>query len=103
MSPEVFRTVCQQILGSEWHRAVARELGRYHPDGPRPQIDDRLVRRWAAGERPIPPWVALALARIADEACARHIAAAKRLRVVSQLLVPDAASTSQSSVSAVDA
>jgi hypothetical protein len=52
------------LFGPEWQRAIARTLGRWHPDGARPSIDDRLVRRWATGERAIPSWVFGALASI---------------------------------------
>ena len=52
------------LFGHEWQRAIARTLGRWHPDGARPSIDDRLVRRWATGERAIPSWVLGALASI---------------------------------------
>jgi hypothetical protein len=49
------------LLGPEWQHAIARTLGPFHPDGPRPALDDRLIRRWSAGERPIPHWVITAL------------------------------------------
>jgi hypothetical protein len=52
------------LFGPEWQRAIARTLGRWHPDGARPSIDDRLVRRWATGERAIPNWVFRALGSI---------------------------------------
>ena len=45
------------LLGLEWQRPLARAL----------DIDDRLVRRWVAGERPIPAWVWPALAMLARE------------------------------------
>ena len=54
------------LFGAEWQRALARNLGGYHPDGSRESIDDRLVRRWVAGERPVPNWVVPALMRIAE-------------------------------------
>jgi hypothetical protein len=66
MTPEDFRIAGQEIHGDEWHRAIARSLGSYHPDGARDQIDDRLVRRWAAGERAIPAWVPAAMIDILD-------------------------------------
>lgn len=54
------------LFGGEWQRAIARTLGPLHPGGSRDAIDDRLVRRWAAGERPIPNWVFPALVKIID-------------------------------------
>lgn len=50
-------TAAELLLGSDWHRGLARVLGPHHPAGVRDQIDPRLVRRWAAGERPVPDWV----------------------------------------------
>jgi hypothetical protein len=51
------------LFGPEWQRAIARMLGPLHPEGGRDAIDDRLVRRWASGERAIPDWVIPALQR----------------------------------------
>jgi hypothetical protein len=51
------------LFGPEWQRPIARMLGPLHPEGPRDTIDDRLLRRWASGERPIPDWVIPALQR----------------------------------------
>ncbi len=54
------------LFGLEWQRAIARVLGQWHPNGARSSIDDRLVRRWATGERAIPGWVFGALASILE-------------------------------------
>lgn len=35
------------LLGEQWQRPLARKLG----------VSDRMVRRWAAGDRPVPGWV----------------------------------------------
>jgi hypothetical protein len=55
-----------RLFGAEWQRALARTLGPFHPDRPREAIDDRLIRRWTSGERPIPNWAVAALIKIAD-------------------------------------
>lgn len=86
MSPELFQNACASFLGAEWHRAIARELGPHHPNGPRPQIDDRLVRRWAAGEREIPIWVAIALLKIIAARAGSYRRAAARLDTVGDAL-----------------
>ncbi|MCJ2088538.1 hypothetical protein MKK88_21525 [Methylobacterium sp. E-005] len=52
------------LYGEDWQRPLARGLGRLHPDGHREDIDDRLVRRWASGERSVPTWVGPALVRL---------------------------------------
>ncbi len=55
------------LYGPAWQRALARGLGPFHPDGPLEHLDDRLVRRWAAGQREIPEWVVPALDRLLAE------------------------------------
>jgi hypothetical protein len=47
MTPDLLSLYGTLLLGDRWQRPLARLLG----------VDDRLVRRWAAGERPIPDWV----------------------------------------------
>ena len=42
---------------TEWQSRTARLLGALHPDGPRGSYDVRRIRRWVAGERPVPGWV----------------------------------------------
>lgn len=66
MDSDLLRSAGEALYGSQWMRAIAAGLGPLHPDGPRPSIDDRLVRRWAAEERPIPAWVAGALLTLLD-------------------------------------
>ena len=59
--PEKLRIAGTALFGADWRSEMAVALGPHHPDGPRNSIDDRLVRRWAAGERDIPDWVVAAL------------------------------------------
>ena len=66
MSPEDFRIAAEEICGEKWVKDINPMLGAYHPDGPRDNIDDRLVRRWASGARPMPSWVPEALKDILD-------------------------------------
>lgn len=66
-APAHLAAVASLVYGDRWQRALARALGAYHPDGPRRSIDDRLVRRWAAGERLIPAWVWPALDELTAE------------------------------------
>ena len=49
------------LHGVDWQSATARSLGAWHPAGARKGLDERLVRRWVSGERPVPPWVEDAL------------------------------------------
>lgn len=64
------------IHGDGWPRAIALDLGPYHPLGARGQIDDRLVRRWISGDRPVPAWIGDALPRILASA---RLAAVNRM------------------------
>ncbi len=48
------------LFGPQWQTALARALGPLHQQ-PRDSIDERLMRRWAAGQRPVPAWVWVAL------------------------------------------
>jgi hypothetical protein len=59
------------LCGPAWKNPMSRVLGPYSPDGPRDHVDPRLVRRWAAGARPIPDWVLAALADLLRERSAR--------------------------------
>ena len=54
------RLVGLAIYGPDWQRPIARALGPLHPR-PRDALEDRLVRRWIAGERPAPGWLTTAL------------------------------------------
>jgi hypothetical protein len=46
---------------------------RIHQAASRASIDPRLVRRWAVGDRPIPPWVAPVLASLLQERSKREL------------------------------
>ncbi len=87
MTPELLRRVGDMLYGAGWQRALARGLGPLHPKKARESIDDRLVRRWASGERPIPGWVATAAIGMLDSAEAEisavraEIAAAEQARI----------------------
>ena len=53
--------------GEDWRRPLARLLGPLHPDGPRDELDPRMVSRWASGAMDVPDWVREALARLTRE------------------------------------
>lgn len=67
MTPDDLSRVCTAIIGRDWQRPLARILGAFHPLGARDSLDDRLVRRWASGAKPIPAWVEPALIFIAEQ------------------------------------
>lgn len=67
MTPAALKTAGEALFGVEWYRALARALGPLHPRGARESINDRLVHRWAKGERPVPAWVPEVLPQIAQE------------------------------------
>ena len=52
MSKELLTEAATALLGTLWQSPLARML----------DVDGRLVRRWAAGERPVPTWVLRSLA-----------------------------------------
>jgi hypothetical protein len=86
MTPDMLRGIGEAIYGPEWQRALARALGPRHPDGPRESLDDRLVRRWASGDRSVPSWVPDALAEmLVEEAGEMHLRAAECLRLADEL------------------
>lgn len=68
------------LFGPEWQRTLARALGPFHPAGAREAIDDRLVRRWASGDREIPDWVIPALTRMLDARVSTDTTMLNRLR-----------------------
>jgi hypothetical protein len=61
VTPELLARAGRVLAGNDWRRPLARLLGPLHPDGPREELDQRLVSRWALGQREIPAWVAPAL------------------------------------------
>lgn len=61
MNPELLARAGRALAGDDWRRPLARALGPLHPDGPREELDQRLVSRWALGQREIPAWVRPAL------------------------------------------
>lgn len=68
MTPADLASAARVLLDRrDWQRPLARALRR--PGADWPGIDDRLMRRWAAGEpgRTIPGWVAGEIARLARE------------------------------------
>ena len=63
---DLMRQATTLLFGEPSARQLARALGPLHPDGPRDQVDDRLVRRWAAGHREIPRWALTGMAALLD-------------------------------------
>jgi hypothetical protein len=72
------------LIGDAGTRAFARLLGPHHPEGPRESIDDRLVRRWSAGQREIPAWVPAAVVTELRREATAMMAAADALEVSRQ-------------------
>ncbi|RUP21456.1 hypothetical protein [Methylobacterium sp.] len=61
MTPELLAQAGRALAGDDWRRPLARALGPLHPDGPREEIEQPLMSRWALGQREIPDWVRPAL------------------------------------------
>ena len=51
MTPALLREAGEALYGPLWQSELARALG----------VADRTVRRWIAGERPVPPSLGLTL------------------------------------------
>lgn len=61
MTPALLAKAGRALSGDEWRRPLCRLLGPLHPDGAREEIDQRLMSRWALGQKEIPDWVRPAL------------------------------------------
>lgn len=57
------------LYGGTWQSALCRDLGPRNPAGPTEKYDDRAMRRWAAGQRPVPQWVMAALRDLVAARC----------------------------------
>lgn len=90
MDRDLLDAAGRAAFGKEWQRAMARALGPHHPDGARSSIDDRLVRRWASGERPIPGWVWEALPAVLEAATRVAEVRATELRHIAARIERDA-------------
>lgn len=60
----------EALYGPRWQTDLARDL----------RVSDRTVRRWAAGEQPMPPSACADLLRLAQERAALLDSLARRLR-----------------------
>lgn len=67
MTPDEMESAAQIIYGMRWQTALARALG----------VTDRTVRRWYAGEAPIPGPVEVAIRALSDNARRRASAPAR--------------------------
>jgi hypothetical protein len=78
VTPDTLRRAAELLVGPDpGAREMGRLLGPAHPDGPKDELDPRLMRRWLSGSRAIPGWVVIELER-------RLNAEADRLRAESE-------------------
>ena len=91
MTPAALRAAGHVLFGDEATRAMARALGASHPGGARDMIDDSLVRKWLRGARPVPAWVAPAVADLLDAEADATVARAALCRGLARDLRLDAA------------
>lgn len=69
-SRELLIAAGQLLFGEQWQNAFARAAADYRETGTG-SLDPRLVRRWVAGDRPVPPWtLRMALAMISERRAA---------------------------------
>lgn len=57
LTPEGLEAIGQSLFGQHWAADMARRFG----------VADRTVRRWVAGTRDIPEWLAPELRKLANE------------------------------------
>lgn len=88
MTPDSLAAAGELLAGAEWQTAIARMLGPLHPQGARESIDVRLVRKWVSQERPIPPWVQPALAKLLAEQPAKLAKQARKCEALAKRLAP---------------
>ena len=69
----------EAAFGEDWQRPMARALAPHSPIG---TLSDRHVRRWVAGDRPVPAWVPAALPAVLEEQADEHTRLAVELRRV---------------------
>lgn len=70
MTPELLTECGRTLYGQQWQSALARDLG----------VGDRTIRRWVAGQFPVPVGVHAELRRLCVERGAQLRALADRLR-----------------------
>ncbi len=85
-TPEQLALCGEALHGADWHRALARDLGRYHAMSARPSLDYRVIRKWMVADRPIPSWVADVLPRLLAAACAQQPDKAASLEALARQL-----------------
>lgn len=60
MTPDLLAAAGAALYGPRWQSEIARDL----------DVSDRTVRRWVAGDQPVPPGVAVDLLRLLTERAA---------------------------------
>jgi hypothetical protein len=79
---DILRKAASAAYGSDWQRPLARELGAFRPSGARVSLSDRQVRRWAAGDSPVPAWALQSLPDLLSATAKEHDRQAEHLRRV---------------------
>jgi len=70
MTPDLLRKIGQTLHGDRWQSPLARDLG----------VNDRTLRRWVAGEWPIPDRITTELSALLDKRAAQATNLANQLR-----------------------
>jgi hypothetical protein len=71
MTSAQFRALGEALRGPSWQTQIAADIGR----------DDRTVRHYAAGTRPIPPAIARAMIALCYTHCERLRALARTIKL----------------------
>lgn len=76
---DLLRAAGVAAFGPRWQVPLARALGPLRPAG-HPGISGRQVRRWVAGDTPVPAWALSAVPAMLSAQAEAHAARASDLR-----------------------
>lgn len=85
---DLLRRAGEALYGAEWQRPLARMLGGRFPGGPRSSVDDRTLRRIAAGQRAVPAWYWTAIYEELEVRRRDLLAAAREIGPLRRMISP---------------
>jgi hypothetical protein len=76
------RMVGELLFGSRWQSELARSLSPFRASSVSTPLNDRVVRRWAASETPVPNWVWSGVIALLERHAAEALSYARHLRLL---------------------